>query len=73
MNDKEFVVGEHEGDEFDEIPGTVWTDHEDLRRRGLGIKINDSHEPVEGVSGVFSENTMFRRRAMQAHNIIVSQ
>ena len=60
MDDQQVVVREDERDEFEEIARSIRTDHEDLRRRRLGIKIDDRNWSGERVSDIDRVDSMSR-------------
>ena len=46
MNREQLIAGQFEHDHFEEVPGSVRPDCEDLRRIGLGVEIDDDNRVV---------------------------
>lgn len=43
------VVGEFEPDDFQQVPGTIGSDGEDLGRVGIGLEVDDGEGMVQGM------------------------
>jgi hypothetical protein len=50
VNREQLITGQFDHDHFEEVPGSVRPDCEDLRRIRLGVEIDDDNRMVGGVS-----------------------
>lgn len=61
------VVGEDEHDHLEKVPGQVGTDHEHLRRIGIGVEVERHQLVLNGVQDVVVADAVLASRSMNLH------
>ena len=67
VNREEPIAGKFEHDHFEQVPGSVGPDCEDLRRVRLGVEIDDDNGVVDGVLDVRITDPVSSRRSVDLH------
>ena len=67
MNREQLIPGQFEQDHFEEVPGSVGPDCEDLRRIRLRVEIDDDNGAVDGVLDVCITDSVSSRRSVDFH------
>ena len=49
MNHELRIIGEFEPDDFQQVPGSVWSDGQDFGRVGVGFEVNNGDSVAKGV------------------------
>ena len=69
MNGEESIIGQLEYEELEEVAGEVRADHENLRRVGVRVDIDDHERMVDGVEDVRIRDAMASGRPVNLHTI----
>ncbi len=67
MNREQLIAGQFEHDHFEEVPGSVGPDREDLRRIRLDVQIDHDDGMLNGVLDVGITDPVSSRRSVDLH------
>ena len=67
MDRHEAVVGELQDDHFEQVPGTVGTDGENLRRVAVGVEVDHHKWMTRRIRDVFVRDAVPPRRVVNFH------
>jgi hypothetical protein len=69
VNGEEPIIGQFENEELEEVAGEVGADHENLRRVGVRVDIDNNDRMVDGVEDVRIRDAMTSGRAVNLHTL----
>ena len=67
VDGEQLIAGQFEQDHFEEVPGSVRPDCENLRRIRLGVEIDDHNGAIDGVLDVCITDPVSSRRSVDLH------
>jgi len=70
MNREQLAFGQLEKDHFEQVPGSIGPDCDDLRRIRVGVEIDDDNGAVDDVADVRITDPVASRRSVDLHTRI---